>query len=136
TLSVLVVSALGQQTGEGGLGAPGGSVSRSGGPGQSVALPSGGSYTIYPADPNLAPGGLLPQPAGASPWTSQHATHRSAAMSADERNLANSVEFLVRSLGDAKTEDLKDAIKGKLSKALEGQFDLRQKRHEAEIAEL
>jgi hypothetical protein len=142
TLSVLVVSAMGQRFDTQnqplpdpvpvpaqppiGLGPP-------------AAVPSGAAYTVYPRNPGQAPLDVLPvpQPAGYGHATSYFSPHGfGGTMSADERNLANTVETLVRSLGEAKTEDIKDDIKAKLGKALGGQFELRQKRHESEIAEL
>jgi hypothetical protein len=133
-LSALAVSALGQQAGLGGL-APRQPIGQ--GPAADVPAASSRAYPIYPANPVQAPLSALPRPSGASYSVPQFSVHRPGGpMSADERELENTVETLVQQLGSAKDEDIRDDLRKKLSRALEGQFDLRQKRHEAEIAEL
>ncbi len=53
-----------------------------------------------------------------------------------EKLLARRTEELARKLGEAKSESDKSEIKTELAAGLEKQFDLRQKRHHDEIAEL
>jgi hypothetical protein len=56
-------------------------------------------------------------------------------MQAENASLAHQSEALVHQLAKAKGED-REKVKTKLAEALEKQFDLRQKRHQAEIAAL
>ena len=56
-------------------------------------------------------------------------------MNGEEFQLAQESEKLVKQLGKAEGEN-KDKIKSKLTDTLGKQFDVRQKRHEAEIAAL
>ncbi len=53
-----------------------------------------------------------------------------------DKLLARRTEELARKLGEVKSESEKSEIKTELAAALEKQFDLRQKRHHDEIAEL
>jgi hypothetical protein len=55
---------------------------------------------------------------------------------ADESDLARQTDELMRQLAAAKGDSDKEKIKGKLSEALEKQFDVRQQRHALEIAAL
>jgi hypothetical protein len=54
----------------------------------------------------------------------------------DEAKLAQSAAKLARTLGEAKSDAERDKLKDQLNKVVESQFDLRQKRHANEIAEL
>jgi hypothetical protein len=55
---------------------------------------------------------------------------------AEETNLAHVADELAKKLGGAKSDTDRSQIKTQLSEALEKQFDLRQKRHQEEIAGL
>jgi hypothetical protein len=54
----------------------------------------------------------------------------------EETNLARVADELAKKLGGAKSDTDRSQIKTQLSEALEKQFDLRQKRHQEEIAGL
>jgi hypothetical protein len=77
-----------------------------------------GQYGAYQAFPNM---------------TGYTAYAQSAA---EEQQLAHQAHELARKLRDAKGEADKDKLKAKLAETLEKQFDLRQKRHTAEIENL
>jgi hypothetical protein len=55
---------------------------------------------------------------------------------AEESSLARSADELVRQLAAAKSDPDRDKIKVKLGEVLEKQFDVRQQRHNMEIAAL
>jgi hypothetical protein len=55
---------------------------------------------------------------------------------AEEQTLSREANDLVRKLGEAKTDNDKEKVKGKLGDVLEKQFDLRQKRHNQQIEAL
>jgi hypothetical protein len=55
---------------------------------------------------------------------------------AEEQSLLREANDLVRKLGEAKTDNDKEKVKGKLGDVLEKQFDLRQKRHNQQIEAL
>ena len=57
-------------------------------------------------------------------------------LSPEEASLSQQADKLAQSLGEAKSESEKDQIKGQLSDVLEKQFELRQRRHTDELAEL
>jgi hypothetical protein len=57
-------------------------------------------------------------------------------ISDEEAKLAQEASAMVRRLGQVKDEQTRDDIKQRLTKLLGDQFDLRQKRHEAEIRTL
>jgi hypothetical protein len=96
------------------------------------------------ADPFAQPSGVvLPNPAmgqfgmagdyqsgwAMSPYATVHG------QSQEEMQLAHQCDSLVKQLAKAEGQD-KDKVKAKLAEAIDKQFDLRQKRHETEIAAL
>jgi hypothetical protein len=54
----------------------------------------------------------------------------------EDASIARETDQLIRQLGEARSDSDRDKLKAKLGEVLEKQFELRQKRHESEIAEL
>jgi len=77
--------------------------------------------------------GLIPQGGGFGGGPMQ--IGMSYGMSPEEAQLAHQCDSLVRELAKAEGAE-KDKLKAKLTEAIDKQFDLRQKRHETEIASL
>ena len=75
-------------------------------------------------------------PSGVSIPDGQNATYVVNPLASDEDPLAQWVNELSRKLGEVKSDSEKSEIKNQLQQALEKQFNLRQKRHHDEIAEL
>jgi hypothetical protein len=104
-------------------------------------LPSGfpGANRLGPSnmsqqDAGLFTGGLGPNP-GASGQPNRWLRFGPANARGDG-TLAQEAEQVARSIGTAKSDAEKDKLKSRLSEILEKQFDVRQRRHESEIAEL
>jgi hypothetical protein len=101
---------------------------------------AGGETAPYPQDSSIAfPAKNLRGPAGrrALPMLPRPAWESEAVgMASGEGSLAEEAEHFARMIGAARSDAEKDKLKDQLSDTLEKQFELRQKRHENEIAEL
>jgi hypothetical protein len=94
---------------------------------------------VLPASPDNAPSNSMTPPSPYYPPLTGTAGYSFGSFSRgprpEELELARTCEVLIKQLAKAEGQD-KEKVRTNITNAIEKQFDLRQKRHEAEITEL